>query len=209
MKHDCLTFSSCRSWQTRKLLWSKKALIFKREDEEKVIESIPFAEVDEIFISFGHKSMTRQFSIDESQDTSKMEEQRPTSVPENLFQNFLEWLLSFVALSRNESPFSYFSPLGGLGRYTHHAEVDLGQPRVNVPVIHVRTTEGSIIGRTYCLQMHDADHKNVISSWKPYIRDAKKRKSNGFWTFQKAARRMYESSPFQLIASALILMVWN
>jgi len=110
-------------------------------------------------------------------------------------------------LGRTQSPRTGFS--GGATSVESPGQTG-GQRKVNLPVIHIRTIpEGSNAGRAYCVRaITEIDCRKTVALWVQNSRAAKKKKESKtvLQRCQAAVRKVYRSSPFQLVASTLIMM---
>jgi hypothetical protein len=156
------------------------------------LDSIPFTEIEEIVSPSNHKLKSE---LEQSENRDNLD--GPSSAA-----------VQTISSGTQNSSRQYLMRSSSFAR-RHHI-IDVGQPHEDLPVVHVRTfSGGSNAGRSYCLEMDMIDRQNIVTQWTNYSRAAKKRKSNELKSFQKAARRLYHSAPFQFVASTLIMMVRN
>jgi hypothetical protein len=165
-------------------------------------------EIDEIVSILHYKSGLRQGESKDLQETRNFASEKPVLIPKISSLRYLTKLSTFAEMFRNEALYGHSLPLGCRGGNSPPPIIDLGQPQEDAPIIYIKTNSGgSNAGRIYCMQVHNPDQQNIVSLWTKYSQAAKKAKSNGSWSYQKAARRIYHSALFQFAASTLIMMV--
>ncbi len=186
------------------------------------MDSLPFSEIDEIVHSSDFESNFQHIeSTGRLQESSEAASERSALAATNAARKYMMRSSSFVRMLPSEG--SYRHRLGrsqssrtGLSGGVSSVESPGhagSQVKVKLPVIHVRTMpEGSNAGRAYCLRsITEIDCRSIVSVWEQNSRAAKKMRESktGLQRCQAAVRKFYHSSPFQLVASTLIMMVRN
>ena len=196
-----------RSWQMRRVQWSKETIYFKRLEGDNVIDSIPLAEIDEIVCASDFESKTgrdRSTVPEPPQDHDS-----PSQVVKNSFSSFTQML-------KSENAFKgvFGAPFCGLfakPTLSNGKIPDKTSQQGESPVLHIRTIPGGFnSGRAYCLRVRsDTDRENMFTMLSRSVKLAKRkdRTKTQLNRWHKHIRAFYYSSEFQFAISMLIFTV--
>jgi hypothetical protein len=190
---------ACRSWQSRRIIWTENFIMFSRAENDVLIDSIPLSEV---------KSVDRfQEALNTANHHAEEEE-----IPPNQNQDFpisnSKKLMAGFEKTDGSSPATAFEMLPGQWA---GADTEMVARGPITKVMQIKTDrDGHNSGRTYYIRANESDDFGLmITRLSRLAKSARKRSENKsrFERNQLKVRRIYNSRLFQYFVAVLIFGV--
>ena len=195
-----------RSWQMRRVLWTKEYIYFKRLEGDSVIDLIPLEQVDEIVCASDFESKTQR--------NSSVIKSAPACDQDSPIQTTRDSSITQRLRKKNAFKHIFGLPFCGIfaGSSMTIGKTNTNDPRQHEsPVLHIRTIPGGFnSGRAYCFRIRsDTDRENMFAILCKNVKLAKKKdRAKTHWNrFHKHISAFYNCSQFQFVVSVLIFTV--
>ena len=176
---------SDRTWQGRRVVWNKDALYLSRTNEDKIIDSIPLAEMTEIVPL--HTAGNRKIEVEDRNG---------------------EGAASSLIYVHGNGLIGNAGEVEVLPALEAHKEQNSS---VEGEIVQIKTLlDGLNSGRVYCFRSHQTGFSlNFCLNLTKQSKAARDRaeKLSRFQKHQAFLRELYHSTPFQVFVSFLILAV--
>jgi hypothetical protein len=212
--HGCSQAMSDRTWQKRRVVWTKDVIAFARENQDVIVDKVPLLEVQKVQLMRNEHSGTssRRASFLSSLSTSLT-----SLVPNDISQDTSEKraaitgrLISNSVCDSDMSSGKAKAPLVSILAASESASADVdGRGFSNM--LQIQTMEdGFNSGRTYYLKApSDAVCRNIVHELTKISTKTKKlAESRSKWLrYQKKVLVFYNSLPFQAFICFTIITV--